>query len=839
MKTLKTLLLLLPLYSYSQTAFNWNGGSGNWNSSANWIPSGIPGNTDTVYISAAGTYTISSIPSNYTLGKIQVSNNAQVTLQHTGGRTLTLSNAGNNGLVISAGANLVLGNNMTLTMGNNTLASIAGQLTVGNGRTFNSNNGGVISTVTGVLQNAGTVNSSVATRLVFTAGSQYEHARNGGNLPIASWDPASECLISGVTSTVPGNRNQVVGHFVWACSGQSSALFLSGAPSAIQGDLRITRTGGNHLFLGGSNVTTTFNIEGNLIVGDNSYTAICDMDNSNGTITINLKGGLYSYGNTGGIDNSGWQNSVLNFTRASGIQVIHLENPSTFLSNWGGRFNIGDGSNSNQVNLETNVSLAPYFYTYVTVKNGSMLNMGDKVISNAGEFTCNSGAILGIGHPQGISQSAMSGNVQVNNTRSYASGATYIYNGSQAQVTGDGLPSSVYRLYIKNSSGISAGTGVTLSQGVSITGTLQLDAGLLNVPGAGLLVLTSTASAIHYSDASFVSGSMDKDGNTDFEFPTGKAGAGLIPVKLSGLSSSALFRARYFAAPASALGPVTAAGLDHVSHCEYWTLDRVSGTASANVSLYWNAHSPCNAAVYVNQLSDLVVAHFNGSNWNSMGADGGRTGNASSGTVTWNNISSFSPFSLGGTSAYTNPLPVTLTDLQLHILYSGIRLSWIQRTESEVNDYVIERSADGVHFVSAGRLSALYNDGGTHHYDFTDSNTLGINSNTLYYRIAINSTGLPVRYSRVVPVTIGDTHPGPGVFPNPVTGNQVWFTQSLWNGKFVRLRLFDISGKLVQQGEGAVIKGGEYRLPEGLEAGIYYLQAETAGVSASIKLVKL
>ena len=44
--------------------------------------------------------------------------------------------------------------------------------------------------------------------LTFADGSTYEHARDGGDVPTATWETGSTALITGITSTAPANRGQ-------------------------------------------------------------------------------------------------------------------------------------------------------------------------------------------------------------------------------------------------------------------------------------------------------------------------------------------------------------------------------------------------------------------------------------------------------------------------------------------------------------------------------------------------------------------------------------------------------------------------------------------------------
>ncbi|MBO2009500.1 YHYH protein [Hymenobacter negativus] len=130
----------------------------------------------------------------------------------------------------------------------------------------------------------------------------------------------------------------------------------------------------------------------------------------------------------------------------------------------------------------------------VLVKEGGVLNTNCQAITGAGSFTLAAGGTLGICSPAGITASSATGAVQVTGTRSYAIQATYIYNGTTAQVTGNGLPSEVRNLTLANA------TGLILSQSLSVNELLVLNSGTLTTSGNALTLLSGpngTASALN------------------------------------------------------------------------------------------------------------------------------------------------------------------------------------------------------------------------------------------------------------------------------------------------------------------------------------------------------
>ena len=322
--------------------------------------------------------------------------------------------------------------------------------------------------------------------------------------------------------------------------------------------------------------------------------------------------------------------------------------------------------------------------------------------------------------------------------RTFSSAANYTFNGTVTQNSGTFATSptanQVNNLTVNNTAG---STGVTLEQSISVAGTCYFTAGLITTTSTYLLIFNDNAVASgannNVSNPSYVNGPVRKIGNDAFTFPVGKSTVGYMSCGISAPSNTTdAFTAEYKRNSATALGSITAVGLYRVSACEYWILDRTTGTSNVNVTLSWSGLSPCNAAAYVTNLSSLVVAHFNGTNWNAYGNSGGTTGTVSAGTVTWNGVSSFSPFSLGSNNASTNPLPVKFSTVQAFSISNGNRIEWTNLTEESLLQYELERSGDGRSFNTIYTISPKSNDGQRQDYSVTDEHIL---NGTNFYRI--------------------------------------------------------------------------------------------------------
>ena len=122
--------------------------------------------------------------------------------------------------------------------------------------------------------------------------------------------------------------------------------------------------------------------------------------------------------------------------------------------------------------------------------NGSLATTtgsGCAIITGPGNFRLEDRAVFGICSPQGITTAGPTGSVQVLGSRYYDGGATYVYNGPSAQVTGNGLPAVT-----RNVTSGSGASGLSLSQRLTITEVLYASSDV--VLGGQPLVLRSDAS---------------------------------------------------------------------------------------------------------------------------------------------------------------------------------------------------------------------------------------------------------------------------------------------------------------------------------------------------------
>jgi len=305
---------------------------------------------------------------------------------------------------------------------------------------------------------------------------------------------------------------------------------------------------------------------------------------------------------------------------------------------------------------------------------------------------------------------------------------------------------------------------------------LQFAHGDLLTTANEILIMGDNVACSGASDSSFVDGPMRKVGNDAFTFPIGGEGIYYAPIRISAPGNvNDAFTAEYFhddpqdiPYDVSAVG----AGLDHVSRCEYWDLERTAGSSNVRVTLSWAARS-CG----VNLLSDLCVARWNGSQWDSHG-NGGTTGTMAAGTVITHSAltpTAYGPFTLGSTS-WGNPLPVELVNFDAVKNVSQVDLRWVTATELNNAYFVVERTVDGIGFEEVITVPGAGNSVSPITYTGVDAAPVqGIS----YYRLRqVDLDGSSTNSDLVAVDFTGGTSRAMVLYPNPTIGGPVWLMTS-------------------------------------------------------------
>jgi len=227
------------------------------------------------------------------------------------------------------------------------------------------------------------------------------------------------------------------------------------------------------------------------------------------------------------------------------------------------------------------------------------------------------------------------------------------------------------------------------------------------------------------------------------------------------------------------------------------------------------------------------LSNADGATWGTSIDDADAvTNNTGTGTVDFStglNNTSFSQFSISSSVA---PLPVQLLSFTVNnIGNKKVLLNW--KTEREINlmGYDIERSVDGVNFITLGFVNAT----GHPDYSFTDiAPVYGQN----YYRLKMIDIDGKFKYSEIKNVDI-KSKATLTISPNPSPGGRISFKfQGLKNRTGLSLAVTNSTGQLIKTFYFSAIENNtQYMVGLG-NAGIYFVRISlTDGETFSEKVV--
>lgn len=760
--------------------------SGNWNNSNTWSYTGyggttcspcLPsndtkifiGNNRTVNFNAAGDaidvnientgrlqWTANNIDLNIRRGgSINISSGGILTLNGNAGAQIDFDDPYTNAINVASGGSLSIGD---IDINGGTALTLTG------GGAFTVNDDFLMGVDNLVVTNNMTGTFTIIDQLLFEINNM-DFVNNGSDMNVLG---ATGIAFTGDNNTLTNNVD----------------LDVTGVTRSISFNTGAT---GNAVVNGGtmdlSNIY--FDNDDNSIVNTNVLTLSADIlagtgDDGNtitnsGTLTfatLNLTNANFTINNTGTINQSG------NFTNidagssfnnlAGGIWNWTLSPNNTYDTDLNTILNCTTVSNTFAYAASGNQSVIPVTYHHLQLSGTGTKTTVNNIDVN-GDLSITGSARLDVN--TGDDNISLGGNwlITSNNANPFDQGTgaelvTFDGAGNQSITNANG--ETFNRITVNKSTGdIILNNSITIQNG---TGTdLTLTQGKIISSSSALITIVDNATTNGGDADSFVDGPIRKIGNDAFVFPTGDGNI-WARIGISAPASAATeFTAQYFDAN---FGDISNNGtLNDPSDNEYWTLDRAVTTDGVRVTLYWqdNVRSQINDAV----SGDLVVARYNGTDWLSEGQFSISSA-GSSGNVTSNVITTFSPFTFGSLGAGVNPLPVELADFQARVVENSVHLSWVTSSELNNDFFTVERSEDGETFTGIGEhISGKGTTVQTQHYAAIDMNPI---KGTSYYRLKQTDFDGTFTYSNVIPVTYeGPNIASMQVFPNPATNNRV------------------------------------------------------------------
>ena len=375
----------------------------------------------------------------------------------------------------------------------------------------------------------------------------------------------------------------------------------------------------------------------------------------------------------------------------------------------------------------------------------------------------------------------------IENNGTLGGGKKIILSGEAAQtISGSG---TFTNLEVNKESG-----NVTAASDINIDGPLTLTKGLIKLGDNTLYFGTngSTTEGVYTESAkSWIAGNVSKtwadDRQNEFTFPIGN-GYRLAMVGIEPNSKGATFTANYsFTKGREAITENLTGSLTRVSGSEVWIL---TGDASSHITLHWfNADS---SGITSDRIADLLVAHLKGGSWEPIAAAPKGTNAIRTTTL----VADYSPFTFGTKSLdEIHPLPVTFAAFTGRQVGNSVVLEWTTLSENNNDYFEIERSTDGVNFVTIGYVDGAGNSSSRIDYIFSDN---APEQGRLYYRLSqVDFDGTREYADKVVSVIYaGSENNQLTVVPNPTNGHiRIGIPASLGDGV---IELLSQTGRIVR-----------------------------------------
>jgi hypothetical protein len=240
--------------------------------------------------------------------------------------------------------------------------------------------------------------------LVLDPDATYNHARNGGIIPLATWNAGSTCLVTGIVGTAPTlNPLSSYHNFTWNCTGQTGTITLATNLRDVNGDLSIDGTNNQQLQFG-TTVAYTLNIDGDFNVSGNSRVAF---GTTAAGVVINLLGSF-------------------DFS-SSAATASSLKSSGTYSMTIGGNFSVNSGlltmstgAGAGTINITGDFSQLPSTIT--------------ETGAGSGVFVFNGTAQQNVSSSGTISNSI---DFQVNNAAGIVLNSNFLFAGALTQTLGD------------------------------------------------------------------------------------------------------------------------------------------------------------------------------------------------------------------------------------------------------------------------------------------------------------------------------------------------------------------------------------------------------------------
>ncbi len=413
-----------------------------------------------------------------------------------------------------------------------------------------------------------------------------------------------------------------------------------------------------------------------------------------------------------------------------------------------------------------------------------------------------------------------------------ANSSTVVFNGAASQTFTNAAATAACQFFNFTANQTVTST-ILLTNDLTVTGTLNLTSGRLNRTGAAgfryVNVTNNVAGSItNYNANSYIATipfttdrlilkrAINNLAGLTYNFPVGDAtNFQNIRMEVTTALGATLTNIESFFTSTNASGTVSE-GLCQYQACTggYWTLNPnmpAAGTARYNIELFPVGFA-CPSALCTNTRT-IAKGTFP-STWGFAGSTY-TSGNKRS---TFSSFTDFVP--MGGFII----LPVSLLKFDAKALGNVADLRWTTSTELNNKEFEVQRTLDGINFVTLGTV----NGGGTKNtlteYSFIDTKpNRGVN----YYRLRQIDFDGKYAYSKIQAVKFdGDKFGTLAIYPNPVNDNLLTIEMPFDKNERVLVTITDMLGKVLYE-KVIFYNGTSHIITSNFAAGVYAISVSS------------
>jgi autotransporter-associated beta strand protein len=533
----------------------------------------------------------------------------------------------------------------------------------------------------------------------------------------------------------------------------------------------------------------------------------------------------FNYGNEGSQVLGGLNSSGTNTFSSNNISISSGETLTIEQVNSGGTLEFNNGiSGAGSIKLigsGTTVFTGANSYTGGTTVNGGTLRLnrtGGTTLPANHNVTVSAGT-LKISTDQELNNlTVTSGSLVIDAgatltvSGSFTGGGTITNNGTIIVKGSSTFPGATTTVSAMNNLEINRSAGVILNKDMTVTGTLTLTSGVLDVSTTTLTVsgTISGATSANYIKTSSTGGLKQSVSTSAVAFPVGNSAYN--PITLTNNTGAAdNFTVRVID-EVYANGTSSGSVVSTLRVQRTWDIAKATPSANAGTGVdmvfNWTPASHTSGTLSIPKLY-----HYETSSWVKKSITTNTTYDVVAGTLTFTGYKGdFSPFAImdDGTA-----LPVTWQSFTAEKQGTASFLKWSTASEQNTKDFEVQHSTNTLSWTPLGLVMAAGNSTTARQYSFTHATPFKGNVYN-YYRILQRDLDGKLSYSKIASLIYDEPGPDVFVYPNPATG-----AVTVYLAESQDVRLINVVGATVWKG---TLSAGRNQIPlTHLAKGVYWV----------------